>query len=67
VKDCRQCIFSTVSVGELSCRRKPNLRPDGIVVYDSCKGERSPFGVDDECGPEGLWFEPAAEKREAFC
>jgi hypothetical protein len=64
MKDCRQCIFATVSCGELSCRKKPNLRNDGIVVYDACYNVRSHLNVDDACGPDGLWFEPIPESIE---
>jgi hypothetical protein len=49
------------SVGELSCRKKPNLRDNGIVVYDSCANVRSHLNVDDSCGPDGNWFEPIPE------
>jgi hypothetical protein len=48
-------------VGELSCRKKPNLLDNGIVVYDSCANVRSHLNVDDSCGPDGNWFEPIPE------
>lgn len=62
-KLCKNCAFFIVSFGANSCKKKPNIRKDGQIIYDLCRNERSHCNTEDSCGPEGRWFEQKKRKK----